>query len=34
MKLAGLLYEEIGPNDAKIITKRKENEDFKNLFLQ
>jgi len=34
MKLTGLLYEEIDPNDAKIITKREENEDFKNLFLQ
>ena len=33
MKLTDLLYEEIGSNDAKIIAKRKENKDFKNLFL-
>ena len=33
MKLTNLLYEEIGSNDAKIIAKRKESEDFKDLFL-
>ena len=33
MKLTGLLYEEIGSNDAKIIEKRKEDKDFKDLFL-
>ena len=33
MKLTGLLYEEIGSNDAKIIAKRKEDKDFKDLFL-
>ena len=33
MKLTGLLYEEIGSNNAKIIAKRKEDEDFKDLFL-
>ena len=33
MKLTGLLYEEIGSNDVKIIAKRKESEDFKGLFL-
>tara|TARA_B110000438_G_scaffold207402_1_gene199164 strand:+ start:797 stop:925 length:129 start_codon:yes stop_codon:yes gene_type:complete len=26
-------YEEIGSNDAKIIAKKKESEDFKDLFL-
>ena len=33
MKLTGLLSEEIGSNDAKIIAKRKEDKDFKDLFL-
>ena len=33
MKLTGLLYEEIGSNNAKIIEKRKGDEDFKDLFL-
>ena len=33
MKLTALLYEEIGSNDAKIIEKRKGDEDFKDLFL-
>ena len=33
MKLANLLHEEIGSNDAKIIAKRKEDKDFKDLFL-
>ena len=33
MKLTSLLYEEIGSKDAKIIAKRKEDEDFKDLFL-
>ena len=33
MKLTGILYEEIGSNDAKFIAKRKGDEDFKNLFL-
>ena len=33
MKLTGLLYEEIGSNDAKIIAKRKEDKEFKDLFL-
>jgi hypothetical protein len=33
MKLTGLLYEEIDPNYANIIAKRKVSEDFKDLFL-
>jgi len=33
MKLIGFLYEEISSNDVKIIAKRKESEDFKDLFL-
>jgi len=33
MKLTGILHEEIGSNNAKIIAKRKEDEDFKDLFL-
>jgi|TARA_B110000116_G_scaffold192324_1_gene167272 hypothetical protein len=33
MKLTGLLSEEIGSNDAKIIAKRKESKDFKDLFI-
>jgi len=34
MKLIDFLYEEISSNDdAKIIAKRKESEDFKDLFL-
>jgi hypothetical protein len=33
MKLTGLPYEEIDPNDAKITAKREANEDFKDFFL-
>ena len=33
MKLTGILHEEIGSNNAKIIEKRKEDKDFKDLFL-
>ena len=33
MKLTGLLHEEIGSNNTKIIAKRKEDKDFKDLFL-
>jgi hypothetical protein len=33
MKLTGLPYEEIDPNDAKITAKRKENKYCKDLFI-